>query len=302
MEIDRNKWFKYIKLYEEFNREIPEELKKVYNKLRIDIGKPTESFNKIINLNDYDFVDLKINLSVNFQLLKSNLPYHDRGIKYYSNININDILENKNILDLPVFISDTELRTKRLCSLLAHEFRHIYDIYTIQEESDMNSFRNDLYIQVLRKGNKNEDFNYFLHLLYLSLEHELVARNSMIYENFISCYIDYEKLKILFEQSYLYKSFEELKNFDYVKVINSNNIIKNTNLLIDKIGGIPCQTHIDIENFYNNWNDYFIKKSNEYLLEAFKVLKEISIVKESNEYKGKKVKDILINIYNRYIK
>lgn len=123
----------------------------------------------------------------------------------------------------------------------------------------------------------------------------------MIYENFINCYLPYEKLKTVFEKSYLYKSFNELKNFDYQKVKNSSNIINLTNLFIDKIGGEKCLNQEDINNFYFNWFNFFNSKADEYLVDADKVLRDICIVRESQKYKGKKVEEILSHIYWNYI-
>ena len=299
--LDRNKWFKYIKLYEEFNRGIPEELKTVYQKMRNDIGTPNKSFRKLLNLNDYDFVNLIVDLDVNFTTILSDARHEDRKIKYYSNFNTHQLFEGGNKIKIYVYIEDISLDSKKLCSLLAHELRHIYDIYTIREESDMKSFTDDLHLQILRKEKITEEFNYFLHLMYLCLEHELVARNAMIYENFINCYLPYEELKQIFTESYLYESFVELKNFDYGKVINSENIINLTNYLIDKIGGKKCLVEDDIKNFYFNWHLYFNKKCDEYLLEADKTLKEICLIEENQKYKNKKFKDIISEIYWSYI-
>lgn len=137
--LDRNKWFKYIKLYEEFNREIPEELKTVYQKMRNDIGTPDKSFRKLLNLNDYDFVDLLIELNVNFiKKEKQNLPYTDREIKYYSNFNLYDLITGKSPIQMDVIIEDIEMNPEKLCSLLAHELRYVYDAYSNLRESDLS--------------------------------------------------------------------------------------------------------------------------------------------------------------------
>ena len=50
MELNKNLWLKFIKTYESFNKEIPNELKKLFNEVRQIIGNPTESFKKYIDL------------------------------------------------------------------------------------------------------------------------------------------------------------------------------------------------------------------------------------------------------------
>jgi len=69
--IDKKLWFKYIKTYESFNREIPNELKKIFKEIRSIIGSPTESFNIDIDLNKLNFCDLIIELDVVFEKLNS---------------------------------------------------------------------------------------------------------------------------------------------------------------------------------------------------------------------------------------
>lgn len=62
--IDKYKWYKFIKTYESFNKEIPNKLKKLFNDIRNIIGTPIKSFKKDIDLNLLNFCDLIICLDV----------------------------------------------------------------------------------------------------------------------------------------------------------------------------------------------------------------------------------------------
>jgi len=302
--INRNKWLKYIKLYEEFNREIPEELKNIFNKVRIEIGKPLESFTKIIDLNDYGFKDIKIKIIVEFNKDNSTLPYCDRKTMYGSNINVNDLFENKEVMNIPINIFDREIDIDKLSSVVSHEIRHIYDFYNVNDKSDMDSFIHLLDINRLKKNHKNFEFLNFLELVYLSLEHELIARNTMIHENFINCKCSREELIELFKKTYVYESLIILDTFDSNKIKYDDKLLKSINEFVLYFGGNECENENDIRIFFNNWEKYFKMKSNEYIKEAYKVLDNLyNAIKENYDYKNNiTVKELLLNIYNKYIK
>lgn len=298
------KWLKYIKIFEEFQKEIPQILKDVFYKIRKDIGNPTSSFNKILDLNDYNFIDTKINLTVNFNKLITNKSYHDREIIYHSDINIYDLIHFKKIIDVPIDITDVNIDIDKLCSIISHEMRHIYDVHVIDEDVDFHSFVSSLYLQNLKKGKRNKKFIYFLDMVYLSLEHELIARNTMIYENFINCRCSKDKLYELFKKSFMYKSFILLNNFNYNELLNSEKILENTNDFINFFGGDQCENKEDLILFYQKWKEYFALKSNEYLKESYKVLDDVQNLINENENKKeiKNVKIMLKEIYENYIK
>jgi len=304
MKINRNIWLKYIQVYEDFNKEIPIELKNIFSGIQDIIGYKNDSFVVKIDLNDLDFCDIILNINVKFTKLENNKKYSDKDIIYYSNININDLIKNEKDIELPIFISDIELNNDKLFSVISHEVRHIYDVFTINEESDMNSFINSLYYNVLKIDETDENFKEFLDFVYLSLEHELIARNTMIYENFINCKCDKDVLLKLFENTYMYKSLLMLKNFNCNNILKSKNIIDKTNKFISYFGGDDCENEEDVKLFYIKWQEYFNIKSNEYLIEANKMLDDVyNVIKENKiQHNIKNVIDILKDIYANYIK
>ena len=303
MELNKNLWLKFIKTYESFNKEIPNELKKLFNEVRQIIGNPTESFKKYIDLKTLGFCDLVMELDIKFEQLNSGISYDDKDIVYYSNININDIVLGKITTKLPIIIKDIQLNVDKLCSVISHEIRHIYDIYTINDESDMNSFKKSLYYSLLKEQENDKDFSNFLDMIYLSLDHELIARNTMMWEMFSYCKCSKDELYSLYHQSYMYKSFDILKSFDYTNIINVPNIIQKVNIFINYFGGNLCTDNNDILIFFKNWKKYFITKSDEYITEGYKILDDILTI---NEFKNNKsnlinVKDLLLYIHNNFI-
>lgn len=301
---DKNykKRLKFIQIYEDFNKEIPEDLISLFKQIKKKIGKKEGSFTYLLNLNEFNFIDLNINLVVNFIKLESNKDYSEQEIVYYSNINLGELLQNKDVIDIPIFIEDTSLNNDKLYSVISHEIRHIYDFYTISEESDYKSFIGSLNYTYL-KNKVSDDFMYFMGLVYLSLEHELVARNTMIYENFINCKSSKEVLYNRYKKTYMYKSLMQLKNFDYTNFINLK-YLHDINLFVGKFGEKECENINNIENFFYGWKQYFEDKSDEYLKEGYKILDKVyNVIKENNNKKEvRNVVDILKDIYKKYIK
>jgi len=269
--LDKSKWNNYIKIYEEFVKGIPDDLKEIFLKIRKDIGNRESSFEEIIDLESYGMIKgVKIRFVVEFE--KSDQT------DYYSNINIFELLDPKEnkIIDVPIHIRDKSMDVDKLISVISHEIRHVYDAYIVNNESDIESFVKSLYLYKIRKNTAaDKEFDYFLNLVYLSLEHELIARNTMIYENFINCRCDKEELFTLFEKTFIYESLVMLRNFDHKTILKGdrNELIKNTKKFVEFF-----KEYTDIENieeFYKNWEIYFKNKSDEYLKEAYDVLDTI---------------------------
>jgi len=299
---NKNIRLKFLQVYEDFNKEIPDELIEIFKKIKILLGEKTDSFKQILKTGDLSFIENDIKIIVDFEKINNNKSYSDKDIVYYSNIDLYDLIYNSDkIIKIPIKIKDTTLNNNKLYSVISHEIRHIYDFFTINDESDFNSFVNSLYYSLLKKEN-DEIFNNFLDLVYLSLEHELIARNTMIYENFINSKCSLETLQEEFKKTSIYESLILLRNFDYNKLLDLK-YLNNINLFIDKFGGNKCENILDVENFLIGWKKYFVDKSNEYMIESNDVLNKIyNVIKETYEYKKlENVKDILKRIYDKYI-
>lgn len=275
--LDSKRWLKYIRLYEDFNREIPTELKEVMAKLRKNLGNIQHSYTIVINLSDYSFADIKVNLCIDVEIINSFrvVDYTDRELVYSGDINIYQLITNDTAgIDLNIIIKDYYVDNERLYSLISHEFRHIYDVFTIESEEDMASFTKSLYLARLNNNYTitNDIFKNFLFLVYLSLEHEMVARNTMIYENYINCKCSKVELYKLFETSYIYKSFKQLQSFDSSKMLKIDSLYDDTQAFASFFN---IDIAVDVEVFYKNWERYFKKVSSEYLVDAYKILDNI---------------------------
>jgi hypothetical protein len=303
--LDKSKWSKFIKIYEEFIRGIPDNFKDIIAKVRKDIGSPQTSFEKILDLEEYGMVrGVKIRIDVDFKFSELS--------NYYSNINIFELLnpqESEKLVNIPINIRDSNINIDKLISVIAHEIRHIYDVYLVNDESDMESFIKSLYLYKLRKKVFSEEFGDFLDLVYLSLEHELIARNTMIYENFINCNGSKEEIISIFKTSFIYKSLMMLKNFNHKDILKGDRkeLLENTMIFLEYFKDFNFD---DIENYYKKWENYFKKKSDEYIKEAYYVLETISKkeIKEAfhptkypsyKEYKSAKA--LLNDIHKKYL-
>jgi HD-GYP domain-containing protein (c-di-GMP phosphodiesterase class II) len=126
-------------------------------------------------------------------------------------------------------------------------------------------------------------FNEFYILVYISLEHELVARNNQIYPYIKFRNISKEKSLEILKQSCIWKALQILKEFDHISFVSgfdenaliniTNNFIKDC--LYDNETIIENKT--DLLNFYKTWSVYFnelSKKWNNLLLREVDIIYE----------------------------
>lgn len=270
----------YLDFLNEFKKYIPDDFKSILDRVYFDMGNPKDSFIKILDLKDYGFLDNVAEVVVNFTKSNNKL--------YYSNVNIYNLLYDNKKIVIPIFIEDNEIDKDRLVSIISHELRHIYDIYTIESDSDMLNFIRSLQISIIKKDIDNK-YEQFLYLVYLSLEHELLARYTMLYAQYKNCNCSREKLYKIFEKSYLFKFFELLDDFDSLKFVNNfdiNLLLKFTDIFNKHFKGDECNNLEDLKKYYKNWENYFKEKSKEYLEISYKVLDDLSnnIIKEVYYY------------------
>jgi hypothetical protein len=272
-----------------------------------------KSFNRLSDetLTIYgDLKDLSIELTKEFENI--NLPYDKllnfggievdikiiQSNRYYSNIDWMKFLKG----DYEIIIeTEQNYDINYVISTIIHEIRHMIDFTDENLNNGLSSFDVD---RNLRKYNINV-FNEFFTLVYISLEHELVARNNQIYP-----YIKFKNLKKeqsieILKQSFIWKALEMLNSFDYnsfivkfdqdVLINVTNNFIKDC--LYDN------ESHIEnideIKSFYKIWDEYFREVS-----EKWKniLLKEVDMVYERKVnpiYESSGHKDILNDIWKK---
>lgn len=231
--------------------QLPNVIKKVSYEIRKDIiNNGDNSFQK-----KYNFWNLDFNIAVNYTNQKKE--------PYYSFINIYDILSKTNEpINIGVTVKDEIIDINYLMSVISHEIRHVYDIFTISHDTEFKSFTKTININKYFETK----FSYFADLVYLSLEHELIARHNMLYELYRWINItDKNELMKLFKESFVNKSLVKLKSFNsvyYIKQFNNDElkyfIIKfSKDINDDSFNG-------NVNDYFKNWENFFNKKSDEF--------------------------------------
>jgi len=262
---------------------IPGDLKDLSNRLNTELKSITLPYSKLL-----EFGGIEVDL-----LIK-------KGSNYYSNINWEKFL--KGDYELIIQIPD-DYDIHYLVSTIIHEIRHMIDFTDENLNAGISSFDMELY---LRKYNTDE-YRSFYTLIYLSLEHELVARNNQIYP-----YIKFKNLTKdqslnILKSSFIYKALIQLRSFNVLEFINKFETNKLINITNDFIKEVLSDNENTIENkndlicFYNLFNEYFIEISNKW--ESL-LLKELDIVYERKVYLNNEnillgYKEILGNIWNK---
>jgi hypothetical protein len=106
-------------------------------------------------------------------------------------------------------------------------------------------------------------FNEFFTLVYISLEHELVARNNQIYPYIKFKNLSKEESLSILKNSFIYKALEKLRSFDYQKFIgyfDENILINITNNFIKDClydNETIIENLNELESFYKIWDEYF---------------------------------------------
>lgn len=287
--IDSNKLLKYGEYLKEtldpwklkqgiksFNRQkedvltIYGDLKDLSYELTKELSNVELPYSKLLNFGGIE-VDIKI--------VKSN--------KYYSNIDWVKFLKGDYEVIVEV-IEDYDINY--VVSTIIHEIRHMIDFTDENLNAGLSSFDMDMN---LRKYNINT-FSEFYILVYISLEHELAARNNQIYP-----YIKFKNLSKgdsieILKNSFIWRALDKLNSFDYEKFVvkfDTNFLIKTTNNFI-KDCLYDNETFIDNKDelilFYKVWDEYFretSKKWHDLLLREVDVIYERKVNKEFIDYK-----------------
>lgn len=298
--IDKTKLFKYGEYLKEkldpwilkrninsFNKlpddilTIPGDLKELSDKLTIELNNIELPYKKILNFGG---------IEINIEIIKSN--------KYYSNIDWVKFLKGEYEI---IVETEKDFDINYIVSTIIHEIRHMIDFTDENLNVGLSSFDID---KNLRKYNINI-FNEFFILVYISLEHELVARNNQIYP-----YIKFKNLSKsdslnILKKSFIWKALDMLNDFDHSLFISkfddielmdiTNSFIKEC--LFDDYTII--ENREELSNFYKIWKEYFNETSNKW---KDILLKEVDIVYERKiGFNGEfeKYNTILINIWNQ---
>ena len=223
-------------------------------------------------------------IEVDIKIIQSN--------RYYSSVNWIKFLKDDYEIVIEV---EKNYDINYVISTIIHEIRHMIDFTDENLNTGLSSFDID---KNLRKYNI-DIFNEFFILVYISLEHELVARNNQIYP-----YIKFKELKKeqsieILKKSFIWDALVNLKKFDYENFIikfEEHDLLKITNSFIkdclyDK--ETQVENMDDLISFYKTWDEYFNEMSNTWEKILLSEFDKVYERKATLNYEHKNYRDIL---------
>jgi hypothetical protein len=192
----------------------------------------------------YDIFGVDFDVSISF------------GNSYSSNIDWNKFMNDVYEIDIEV---PNNYDYNYLVSVLIHEIRHIIDFSDGAKSSGLSSFIMDINLRKFNVGL----FSDFYILVYLSLEHELLARNNQIYPYIKFKNISKEDSLEILKNSFIWQSLQYLNDFDsssFISKFDSNYLIDITNSFIINVlhdNETRIENKNDLIKFYHIWEGHF---------------------------------------------
>lgn len=269
-------------IYEDFSdKGIVDELKEFTKLIKSDI------LDNSIHSKIYNFDDLKFKIEI---------KKTDRN---YSRLPIGTIIDhffyNEKIDLLNIYLEHTTDDIDYITSIIIHEIRHIYDIYYIMDESELTDFKKGGILSNIIKDCRDTNFIQFLHLIYSSLLHELVARNNQVFPYIFDKKISRDEAFEMMKETFVYKSLEDLENFNSEIFINKFNK-QELDILTQKFkNNFDDNDNLSINEYYKKWETYYKNISKEWFDE---MEKEINILYESYK-ETTNLDNILMDMYKK---
>lgn len=235
-------------------------------------------------LNKFTFNLFNCNFDININVDINELYSKDY---YHGDFNVFDFLNGTYQININVDAKNIILLDyKKILSIIQHELTHIYEILEYKGETTKSSFNKISAINTIKVDQSNI-MHDFTHRLYLSLEHELNATVSMIY-NYLYRFDnkEYEYLKNELNEYEPYKNVLYLKIFNYIDFINKfdkEELLILTNIINKEFNYKEININ-ELEKYYKKWNVFFKKKSNKCLNKIEKILKFTVLKNEKFEY------------------
>lgn len=293
---------KHRLIHEAFEREVSRGLQTLFDYVRREVGNPTDSFERTLNLRECGFADMRVHLTVNFE--------PSPNIRYHSNVNIYNVIFGRDNLEIPIQVRDTVMNVPKLNGVIAHELKHVYDVLTVNEEHDMDSFVRAMHLDRVR----DPEYRDFSDRVYLSFEHELVARNTMMYQEYDQRELSRDELKSLFEESYVHEALVYIGSFNHLEFLKGKDpvpLMEYTNRFVEYFGGTPVTQVEELTPFYSGWEEFFRNMANEFTKEAYHTLDRIhsgngnlGVTERLSSYNERahwKVRDMIRNAYKIYV-
>lgn len=265
MNINKDKLFKYGEYLKEsidpwklkktikpFNR-IPEDVFTIYGDLK---SLSIELTDELENIKlPYTKVLVFGGIEIDLEIVQTG--------RYYSSVDWLKFLSGDSNLKIEV---EKNYDLNYLVSTIIHEIRHMIDFTDENLNSGLSSFDIE---KNLRKYNI-DNFNAFFILVYISLEHELVARNNQIYPYIKFKNLTNEQSLEILKKSFIWKAILMLRDFDWKAFIDRFDEIELINITNNFIVDCLYDKESKVENlddlilFYKTWDEYFREVSNKW--------------------------------------
>ena len=289
-------------------------------------GKGISNIIKVYSTFIYDkYLDQKSNIQLDLDyeqlpLMDLRIIFKKTNRNYGVFIPINSKLLNNKLYDIEIYIEYIDINNKsEIIGLIIHELTHIMEFYQImiKNNKDLINIRPhhiDIKIAYKKLGIPQSNVYYeFVNLLYLSLDTEINARTSQVYDylkSFNSTDYDFLLDKLFKNKVYIYSN--TLSNFDYNSFIDNcinrlglESLLIITNKLTENLSEIKnnknkvfftflreVKIKQDLINYYKGFNDYFLIKVNKQKDKYKSIIKEvIKDISDPNTYKESFVND-----------
>ena len=289
-------------------------------------GKGISNIIKVYSTFIYDkYLDQKSNIQLDLDyeqlpLMDLRIIFKKTNRNYGVFIPINSKLLNNKLYDIEIYIEYIDINNKsEIIGLIIHELTHIMEFYQImiKNNKDHINIRHhhiDIKIAYKKLGIPQSNVYYeFVNLLYLSLDTEINARTSQVYDylkSFNSTDYDFLLDKLFKNKVYIYSN--TLSNFDYNSFIDNcinrlglESLLIITNKLTENLSEIKnnknkvfftflreVKIKQDLINYYKGFNDYFLIKVNKQKDKYKSIIKEvIKDISDPNTYKESFVND-----------
>lgn len=263
------------------------DLIKQYSVIILDYLKENE-YKQILEFN-YSQLPL-IDLRVNFNISNDYHGLFDPSFSYLKDNKLYNIVIN---IEIPEKYDDI-----KILGILSHELTHVKEFYEIDLKNLTLKVKiHPIHIDI-KQINKEfikqySTFDNFYDLIYLSVDDEMNARIAQLYH-----YLYEFKNK---DKDFLFEKVKEHKNWEYVEMLKNFDSVKFIEYNINKISRLGLEkitidliekfkdknlnkrskmlTFIDknlsIEDFYNEWKNYFNKKADQHIERIKYQIKEV---------------------------
>ena len=289
-------------------------------------GKGISNIIKVYSTFIYDkYLDQKSNIQLDLDyeqlpLMDLRIIFKKTNRNYGVFIPINSKLLNNKLYDIEIYIEYIDINNKsEIIGIITHELTHIMEFYQIMIKNNKDNIKIrphhiDIKIAYKKLGIPQSNVYYeFVYLLYLSLDTEINARTSQVYNFLMNINsTDYDFLLNELTKNNIYNYSNILSNFNYNSFINKcinklglESLLIITNKLTENLSEIKnnknkvfftflreVKIKQDLINYYKGFNDYFLIKVNKQKDKYKSIIKEvIKDISDPNTYKESFVND-----------